>query len=298
MSNILEYSRFRFDLVFTQGATLPYWMGSTFRGGIGQHLSSSVCLGLNCPYCKGAPCLFRDVYLPRRAKRGHAQPSKPVIIIPPFFARKIDLPAGGKLSVDVIMLGVYTKTFLQLLLGMIAFGQGGIGPDRHYGGNRFEVISVKCLESGRYVMKDGMINSDNFMTKDIKDIPPLGGNQIILSFKTPFTGPFMPTTTKSIIRLIRHRLILMVNEYGTGEFIPDVDATGEIEVREVRRHKLRRRSSRSEKEFFTGWTGSFSMTLSSFNEKARWFLAVASMLGMGPDSAFGAGFVDLLYPLA
>lgn len=284
-------------MAFPQGANLPYWMGSTFRGGLGLHLSSSVCLGLNCPYCKDAPCLFRDVYLPRAAKRGHAQPPKPVIIVPPFFARKVELPAGGNLSVDIILIGEYTKSFLQLLLGMIAFGQSGIGPDRHYGGNRFDVTNVKCLESGGYVMENSKINSDKFASRDIKDVQPLIDNEVVLRFRTPFTGPFMPTRMKDVIRLIRHRLILFVNEYGTGEFIPDINVEGEANLLEVYHHSLRRRSSRSKKDFFSGWTGSILLTLAGLPEEARWLLATASILGMGPDSAFGAGFIDILKPL-
>lgn len=272
-------------------------MGSTFRGALGQHLSRSVCLGLNCPYCRNAPCLFKDVYLPRPAKRGHAQPPKPVIIVPPFFARKVELPAGGRLNIDIVIVGGYTKSFLQLLLGMIAFGQAGIGPDRHYEGNRFEVVNIKCLESGGYVMENTKINSDRFASRDIKDVEPLAGNEVILSFRTPFTGPFMPSKVKHLIRLIRHRLILFVNEYGTSEFLPDLDVEGEANLREVYSHTLRRRSSRSGKDFFSGWTGSISIALPGLPEEARWLLATAPILGMGPDSAFGAGFVDILTPL-
>jgi len=267
-------------------------MGSTFRGGLGQHLSKSVCLGLNCPYCRDAPCLFRDVYVPRPAKRGHAQPPKPVIIVPPFFARRIHLPPGGRIAVDVIILGSYTRSFLQLLLGMIAFGQSGIGPDRHYGANQFEVASVKCLESGDYILHNSKIYPDSLATRDVKDLEPLSGGEVVMSLKTPFTGPYMPLTLQDLIGLIRHRLILFVNEYGSGEDVPLCNAEGRITVRKVRRHILQRRSIRSNKDFFQGWTGSISIDMSGLSDAARWLLACATVLGMGPDSAFGSGFVE------
>lgn len=272
-------------------------MGSTFRGGLGEHLSTSVCQGLNCPYCHNAPCLFRHVYVPRPAKRGHSQPPKPVIIVPPFFARKIELPSGGTLPLDVIMVGGYTRSFLQLVLGMIAFGQAGIGPDRHYGRNRFEVVNVKCLESDGYVMKNSKVYASEFASKSLKDVEPLSGKEALLNFRTPFTGPYIPTTVKDIIRLIRHRLILFVNEYGTAETIPSIDEDGTATLREAHRHILNRRSSRSAKIFFYGWTGSISIDLSGLSDDARWILACAPILGMGPDSAFGAGFVDVLRPV-
>lgn len=296
---ILEYARFSFGLVFPQGASLPYWMGSTFRGSLGQHLSRSVCMGSNCPYCRGSPCLFRDVYMPRPAKRGHAQPPKPVILVPPFFGRMTDLPAGGILSLEVVIFGEYVKSFLQLILGMTAFGQAGIGPERHYGGNRFEVESVKCLESGGYVLQDSKIDSSKFAARDIKDLEPLDGDEAVISFKTPFTGPYPPPTVQDILRLTHHRLILFVNEYGTGERIPaaEEDNNGNAILREAHRHTLKRRSSRSEKEFFHGWTGSISINTSRLTERSRWLLKCASIIGMGPDSSFGAGFVDILKPI-
>ncbi|MGQ9719404.1 MAG: hypothetical protein ACUVWK_06185 [Nitrososphaerales archaeon] len=263
---------------------------------MGQHLSRSVCLGLNCPYCRDAPCLFREVYVPRPSKRGHAQPPKPVIIVPPFFAKKIDLPAGGRIEVDVVVFGGYTRSFLQLLLGMIAFGQSGIGPDRHYGGNRFEVASVKCLESGGYVLQNSNIYSDSFATKDVKDLEPLSGGEVVMSFKTPFTGAYIPLTLRDIARLIRHRLILFVNEYGSGEDIPSIDVEGNITIKEVHRHVLQRRSIRSDKDFFHGWTGAISIEMSRLSEKARWLFSCASIVGMGPDSAFGSGFVEITQP--
>ncbi len=231
--------------------------------------------------------------MPRPSKRGHAQPPKPVIIVPPFFARRIDLPAGGRIGVDTIIFGGYTRSFLQLVLGMIAFGQSGIGPDRHYRGNRFEVASVRCLESGGYVLQNSKIYSDSFATKDVKDLEPLPGGEVAMSFKTPFTGAYMPPTLQDIVRLIRHRLILFVNEYGSGEDIPSVDAEGRITTREAHRHILQRRSIRSDKDFFHGWTGSISIDMSKLSEKARWLFSCASILGLGPDSAFGSGFVEI-----
>ncbi|MCL5319161.1 MAG: hypothetical protein M1503_13025 [Thaumarchaeota archaeon] len=195
------------------------------------------------------------------------------------------------------MVGGYTKSFLQLVLGMMAFGQSGIGSERHYGRNRFEVMDVKCLESGRYVLQDSKIDSGGFASRDLKDVAPLSGSEVLLHFKTPFTGPFLPSTVKDVIRLIRHRLILFVNEYGTGETIPNGDIDGKIIPREVHRYTLNRRSSRSEKEFFNGWTGSILIDISDLSEEARWLLACASIIGMGPDSSFGAGFIDILKPV-
>jgi hypothetical protein len=180
---------------------------------------------------------------------------------------------------------------------MISFGQAGIGPDRHYEGNRFEVVNVKCLESGGYVMENSKINSAQFASRDIKDVKPVNGDEVRLSFRTPFTGPFIPKTASDVVRLIRHRLILFVNEYGTGESIPVVDPEGEVTLRDVRCHILKRKSSRSEKDFFQGWTGSVYMGLSDASEQVRWLLACASILGMGPDAAFGAGFIDVLRPV-
>ncbi|MCL5068095.1 MAG: hypothetical protein M1368_07065 [Thaumarchaeota archaeon] len=302
---MLTFSRFSFDVTFHAGASLPYWMGSTFRGGLGQHLSHSVCLGQDCPYCKSANCLFADVYTPRPEKRGHAHPPKPVIIIPPFFGRSVQLKPGGQLSLEAVMLGDYVQAFLQLVLGMISLGEEGVGPDRHYGKNCFEVTSVKCLESGGYVFKDSRIDSSKFATRDIKDLEPLcdkDGKEVVLRFRTPFTGPFLPRTTGDVIQLIRNRLILLVNEYGSGETVPSVhektdDEGVQIELKEIHRHILLRKSSRSQKDRFLGWTGLLSIKdISKLSMETRRLLACGSILGMGPDSSFGSGFMELLQP--
>jgi hypothetical protein len=231
--------------------------------------------------------------MPRPSRRGHAQPPKPVIIVPPFFGRRIELPVGWKIGVDIIIFGGYIRSFLQLLLGMIAFGQSGIGPDRHYNGNRFEVLNVKCLESGEYVLQNTKIYSNSLITRDVKDLKPLAGDKIVMNFKTPFTGAYMPLNLQDVIRLVRHRLIFFVNEYGSGEDIPPVDAKGNITIKEMHQHILLRRSIRSDKDFFRGWTGSIFADISKLSERARWLLSCASVVGMGPDSAFGSGFLEI-----
>jgi hypothetical protein len=280
---------------------LPYWLGSTFRGGLGQHLSRSVCLEENCPYCRESYCLFSELYKPRPEKRGHTQPPKAVIIIPPFLGRSLELRPGANINIQILVLGDYVKSFFQLIFGMISFGEEGIGPDRHYGKNKFQVKRVKCLESGDYVLKDSKVDSTKFTTKDIDALEPLctEEQEVEFHFKTPFTGAFVPRTLSNIIRLTRNRLILFVNEYGSGETIPTMDKELDdlcckVELKEIRRHILLRKSSRSEKDRFIGWTGSISIgNISHLPLNTRWLLACSSVIGMGPDSSFGAGFIEI-----
>ncbi|MEM3267688.1 MAG: hypothetical protein QXR69_03255, partial [Conexivisphaerales archaeon] len=68
---------------------------------------------------------------------------------------------------------------------------------------------------------------------------------------------------------------------------------GKITIKDVHTHILRRRSLRSNKNFFTGWTGTILIDMSKFSEEARWLFSCASIIGMGPDSAFGSGFVEI-----
>jgi hypothetical protein len=97
----------------------------------------------------------------------------------------------------------------------------------------------------------------------------------------------------------RNRLILLVNEYGSGEAVPSIDSrldddSCEIELKEIQRHILFRKSSRSEKDRFAGWTGSLSIKkLSQLSKEMRWLLACSLIFGMGPDSSFGSGFVEV-----
>lgn len=205
------------------------------------------------------------------------------------------------MNVQILVLGDYVKSFFQLIFGMISFGEEGIGPDRHYGKNKFQVRRVKCLESGDYVLKDSKVDSAKFATKDVGDLEPLGteDEEVEFQFKTPFTGAFAPRTLRDIVKLTRNRLILFVNEYGSNETIPAMDKElddrcPKVELKEIRRHILLRKSSRSYKDRFIGWTGSICIgNISRLPMNTRWLLACSSVIGMGPDSSFGAGFIEI-----
>ncbi|MDI6859686.1 MAG: hypothetical protein QMC85_04245 [Methanocellales archaeon] len=101
--------------------------------------------------------------------------------------------------------------------------------------------------------------------------------------------------------LIRNRLIRFVNEYGSKEKIPEFIAKGEIRNCLKNYHELQRRSMRSDKTLFRGYTGVIEYDIKEIDDVGRWLLNIGFIIGCGPDSSFGCGFlqniVDLFYSL-
>lgn len=174
---------------------------------------------------------------------------------------------------------------------MNILGKIGLGSERHYGQNRFEVNSAKCKLSGRLVYDGSTIIPGNLLSLDVKDIPPHNEDEIKIGFRTPFTSKPFPPPPERLIWLIRHRLIGFVNEYGSGEEVPSFKCEGDIVSYTSHRHELERRSIRSQKTLFRGCTGVLEYKFLQLDDTARWLINLGLILGCGPDSSFGCGFI-------
>ncbi|WP_309493155.1 hypothetical protein [Candidatus Hecatella orcuttiae] len=231
------------------------------------------------------------------AKRGYAPPSKPVILIPPFFGKAMDIEKDACLTVEALLLGDFRRYLPHLLLGMNFLGQVGLGSTRHYGLSRFEVEKGICAFSGKTVYERGVIMPANMKSVDVRDIPPYPDNRVKVGFKTPFTGSCFPPTPERLLWMIRRRLIGFVNEYGDGSEVADFKCSGQIVNHSVHVHHLQRRSKRSEKKYFKGYTGVVDYEFSELDDVGRWLLNLGFIIGCGPDSSFGCGFLqDLTNP--
>jgi len=232
-----------------------------------------------------------------KAKRGYAPPVKPLVTVPPFFGRTLEVEKDCQLILETILLGDFDRYLPQLIRGLSSLGLSGLGSLRPYGFNRFDVESGLCAFSGREVLREGVLYPSNLRSIDVSDTQPIESAQVSVGFRTPFTGSVFPPDLSQLIELTRRRLIGFVNEYGDGANVPAFSCKGEIVHSSVHYHKLERRSTRSEKKFFRGYTGVVEYRIEEADAVSRWLLGVAFVLGCGPDSSFGCGFLqDLVKP--
>ncbi|MFX1294496.1 MAG: hypothetical protein ACFFD2_06545 [Promethearchaeota archaeon] len=301
MRDILLISQLIAHLKFTTPAKLQYWLGSAFRGALGRNLRQICCIDFrkDCQTCESQEdCLFFYIYMRNRAKRGYAAPIKPIILIPPFFGKELYLEKNGFLKLELLLVGDFVKYFPHVILGLSLLGKRGLGNMRYENVNRFVIESIESKTSKSVVFDGENINLSNFCQLNIKELDGLKGNSFLIKFRTPYTGHDFPPAPERFIERIRNRFIRFVNEYGTQEHIPESIAEGKLESVTRHFHYLPRRSSRSNKTLFKGNTGIVSYKYSFLNSTARWLLHVGSIIGCGPDTAFGCGFFDISSKMA
>lgn len=294
---MLSISKITLRLRFTTPAKLPYWMGSAFRGGFGQNLRRACCVDMHkdCDTCEGKDdCLFYYTHMRSKAKRGYAPPIKPIILIPPFFGKEMNFEGEGYLDLGLIFFGDFRRYLPHAFLGLSLLGQTGIGSSRYYGGNKFEIIGADCNFSGRQLYDGETINLMNLRTVDIIDVDPSEDRNLKIGFRTPFTGKDFPPDPTKLLTLIRNRVIRFVNEYGTQEEISDFNLIGEIKNHSTHYHNLQRRSTRSDKTKFDGYTGVVEYDIDEIDNIGKWLLNLGFIIGCGPDSSFGCGFLQKL----
>lgn len=296
---MLDVSLITGFLKFLSPVKFPRWMGSAFRGGLGQHLKRIVCYHplRECEGCeRSSGCLFYAAYQNPSAKKGHAPPPRPVILVPPFFGKEMEFEREAKLELKLLMFGDYARYFPYVILALQQFGSYGLGDARHLGQNRFEVVEAKCEFSGELVYDGGTIYPSNMKVVDAADLPPVEQRRLRVGFRTPIELSLgFPPPPEHLLKLIRQRLVLFVNEYGSGERVPGFECRGEVKSIAKHHHKLVGYSRRSgRREFWHCWTGIAEYDFEELNEAGRWLLGAGGMLGAGAKSSFGLGFFDIL----
>ncbi|MEM2619439.1 MAG: CRISPR system precrRNA processing endoribonuclease RAMP protein Cas6 [Candidatus Hadarchaeales archaeon] len=295
---MLTVARARLSLLFPGPAKLPGWLGSTFRGGLGQHLRPLVCYrpGEECEGCKlSDECPFYIGFMRPFAKRGRAPPPRPIAVIPPF-GRPVE--GRGRMEVDLVLVGDYIRFFPHLILTLQWLGMDGLGDLRRLGFNRFRITEGRCWFSGEKVFGDGVIYVRNLRAVEVRELEPFRGDEVRVEFKVPIELPKgIPPSPSDFLELVRHRLILLVNEYGDGGKVPDFSCEGSGRVIESRPVKLPGRSMRSGRREFWGWVGAAEYHFQKIDEVGRWLLSVGRVLGAGSKFSFGMGFFELGQPI-
>ncbi|MCS7132035.1 MAG: hypothetical protein NZ934_04850, partial [Hadesarchaea archaeon] len=249
-----------------------------------------------CEGCDRAQrCLFYAAYEKPFARRGHAPPPRPIILVPPFFGREMEFSGEAKLEMKLLMFGDYARYFPHVLLALQQFGSHGLGDARHLGQNRFEVLEARCEFSGGVTYDGSTIYPSRMKVVDVVDLPPVEHRRLRVGFRTPIELPMgFPPPPEHLLRLIRQRLVLLVNEYGSGERVPEFKCGGKVRPLARHYHRLVGYSRRSgRREFWRCWTGVAEYELEEVDDVARWLLGVGRVLGAGAKSSFGLGFLDV-----
>jgi CRISPR/Cas system endoribonuclease Cas6 (RAMP superfamily) len=295
---MLNFSRITLQLNFNTPTILPRWMGSVFRGGFGEYLRMGCCPNINqdckkCHYNDG--CLFYYSYERETAKKGYAPPTRPIIIVPPFFGQKMEFREHCTLDVDVFLFGAFSKYLPHVLLGMKLLGFAGIGSLRRYDMNRFVIEAATCALSGERIYDGETVSLTKLRTIDVADLNNCTENPVKIGFRTPIIlkSSEFPPSSERLLDLIRSRLILYVNEYGDGTKVGEAKCSGEVCQISKHFHRLERRSRRAGARLFEGFTGIAEYSFDELDDVGKWLLNVGLFLGAGPRSAFGCGFLDL-----
>lgn len=296
---MLQISKLNVGLHFTTPAKLPYWLGSAFRGVFGREMRRVVCnnLNKNCERCNSKEdCLFYYVYERSVSKKGYSPPLRPIILVPPFFGKVMNMEKDGKINLQLLFFGDFKRYLPHAFLSLRLSGQQGLGAERYYGINKFEIENANCYFSEKQIYDGSSISLANLESKDVKDILPLelNSNTIKIGFKTPLSSEKFPITIEQLLNGIRNRSIRLVNEYGNQEKVPEFYAKGEIKNFSTHFHKLQRRSMRSDKREFKGYTGIIEYEIKELDENAKWLLNVGLIIGCGADISFGMGFLQKL----
>jgi CRISPR/Cas system endoribonuclease Cas6 (RAMP superfamily) len=296
---MLELSKIRLKLDFQGPTLLPEWMGSVFRGGFGEYLRRISCpyAQTDCQRCTNArDCVYYFIFEREQAKRGHAPPTRPIIIVPPFFGRMLDRNDGCTIDVDVLLFGRFRDYLPQALFALKQFGSDGVGGLRRKGMNRFLIEQATCAVTGEQIYDGETVNLAKGGAFDISYTPNFEQDSLIVKFETPIIlkSTLFPPTPYELLELVRSRVILFVNEYGDESHVEDFECSGSVTKMTGHLHSLKRRSRRGGATEFTGFTGSAEYHFDDISDSARWLLNVGLTLGAGPKSAFGCGFFHLL----
>ncbi len=289
-------------LSFPGPVSFPYWMGNTFRGGTGVHLRRACCPSLDrdCYACDiNSECIFYFTHMKKDSKVGYGAPPKPVVLIPPFFGKSFTVEKDGHLDVDILLFGKFIRYLPHVTLGLSMLGQSGIGSERRYDINKFNVAEITCALSGQRVYDGNTINITAMKIIDIMDYAndyTVPDGHLSVGFDKPMvlkTGTFPPPLDR-LIDMARQRLILYVNEYGDGSQIPDFHCTAWTKASTMHFHKLKRASQRAGKGEIHAYTGTAHYKVGTMDEQAMRLLKIGELIGAGPKPSFGLGFYRLM----
>lgn len=285
----LKLAKLRAELYFEE-CHLPYWLGNKLRGGFGIMLQRALCSSLS-PSCDGCrrqgDCLFYWMYVRDKQRRGKSQPLRPVVFIPPFYGRRLQ-EQNFTLNVEVNIFGEYIKYLPQIIFALRLLGKAGFNPS-----SKFTLKSLSNAITGEVVFDGERIDTDAIKLIDLGKMEPLKiGKHLRIKLRTPFSLERADMSLEHLLRMVRGRLILNVNEYGSGE-VENFECRSITEESVLKRHELKVKSRRRGLITIPGYTGEISYTVKGIDNMGKKFLNIGLLCGAGAKSSYGMGFYTL-----
>ncbi|MEM0266201.1 MAG: CRISPR system precrRNA processing endoribonuclease RAMP protein Cas6 [Archaeoglobaceae archaeon] len=286
MTFSLKLTKLRARLYFPS-YSFPYWLGNKFRGGFGAVLVRAICgyIKPRCNVCNSSKdCLYYVIYEKDRQKRGKSQPPRPIVFIPPFFGKEVS--GRGEIEVEVNVFGNFYKFLPHLIYGLRFFGKIGINSN-----SKYELLSIRDVFSGKEIYDGERVYAERLKTIEISEVEAKKLDEFSVKFFTPIEAK-APITLEDLLRMIRRRLILYVNEYGTGS-VPEFNCSAEILESEWENHRLVNYSRRKGKRVFNGVTGYVRYRIKECDENSLKLLSIGELIGAGSKASFGMGFLKI-----
>jgi CRISPR-associated endoribonuclease Cas6 len=270
--------------------SLPYWLGNKFRGGFGNVLFRAIC-SYTSPRCHACAsndeCLYYVIYEKERQKLGKSQPPRPIIFVPPFFGRKES--GRGELEIEINILGNYYTYLPHVIYGLRFLGKIGLNYE-----SKYEVASIHDAFSRKEVYDGFRVDSEALKPIDLGKIEPVELKEFRVEFKTPLEAR-SPLEAECLLKMIRRRLMLFVNEYGEGK-VPDFSIETETIEESWKKHELLHSSKRGGTRKFYGITGYAKYRVKQADENAMKLLKIGELIGAGSKASFGFGFFKISSP--
>jgi hypothetical protein len=300
------YSKYSFICRFEDGAILPHYKGSTFRGVFGLALKKVAC-ALKRQEC--ADCLLKNRCLYARVfetplalgvPKGSriSAPPHPFVIEPPL-TDKMEFNAGDDLACDLLLFGEVNHSLPYFVYAFEQMGAIGIGKRVHGSRGRFILKEVKKGDVSIYSESDQSL----CLSEPVQDLMPVdGGNSnssIRVRLDTPLRLKFENEIKADLpfhvlIRAVLRRISSLLNTWGDGE--PDLDYKGLIErAADVRtaQNALRwfdwkRYSNRQERKMFMGGMVGSVVYEGDLKEYLH-LLYFCEKVHLGKNTSFGLG---------
>ncbi len=286
MSFSLKLTKLKVKLYFPK-YHFPYWLGNKFRGGFGAVLVRAICgyIKPRCNVCNSSEdCLYYVIYEKERQRRGKSQPPRPIVFIPPFFGEEVS--GRGEIEMEINVFGDFYKFLPHLIYGLRFLGKIGINSD-----SKYEVLSIKDVFSGKEVYDGERVYAERLKTIDLCEVKPREIDEFNVNFFTPIEAD-APIKLIDLLKMIRRRLMLYVNEYGDG-LIPEFNCDAEILESEWKKHRLVNYSRRKGKRVFYGITGYAKYKIMDCDENTLRLLSIGELIGAGSKASFGMGFLKI-----
>jgi len=267
--------------------SLPSWLGNKFREGFGSVLVKAICSYTKprCHVCiSNDECLYYVVYERKKQKVGKSPPPRPIVFVPPFFGK---FESGkGEIEVEINLFGNYFVFLPQVIYGLRFLGKIGLNAE-----SRYEVVSIYDVFSRKEIYDGFRVYAENLTTIDLRKLEPFWLKELLINFHTPIEA-HAPLDAENLLKMIRRRLILFVNEYGNGR-IPDFRIDAEIIEENWEKHELMHRSRRGGRMRFYGITGFAEYKVYDADDNAMRLIRIGELIGAGAKASFGFGFFKI-----